>query len=178
MTIAHLGLNPTRTAFLTYLKSIGCTVDITDKETVSGELRGTVTVTGGELKVKKISGETTVGLIDEIPIVAVIAAFTKGTTIIRDASELKVKESDRLMAVSENLRLAGIRCGLLEDGLAIEGGTEFSGADFKSYGDHRIAMAFSIASMFAVGPSSIDDASVVDISCPEFYELLEKVTKA
>ena len=178
VTIAHLGLNPTRTAFLTYLKSIGCTVDITDKETVSGELRGTVTVTGGELKVKKISGETTVGLIDEIPIVAVIAAFTKGTTIIRDASELKVKESDRLMAVSENLRLAGIRCGLLEDGLAIEGGTEFSGADFKSYGDHRIAMAFSIASMFAVGPSSIDDASVVDISCPEFYELLEKVTKA
>ncbi len=175
VTVAHLGLNPTRTAFLTYLKTIGCKVEITDKETVSGELRGTVTVTGADLKVKKISGDTTVGLIDEIPIVAVIAAFTNGTTVIRDASELKVKESDRLEAVAENLRLAGIKCGLLEDGLAIEGGTEFSGADFKSYGDHRIAMAFSIAAMFAVGPSTIDDASVVDISCPEFYELLDKV---
>ncbi len=178
VTVAHLGLNPTRTAFLTHLKTIGCKVVISDKETVSGELRGTVTVTGAELKVKKISGSTTVGLIDEIPIVAVIAAFTEGTTVIRNAAELKVKESDRLQAVADNLRLAGIKCGLLEDGLAIEGGTEFSGADFKSFGDHRIAMAFTIASLFAVGPSSIDDASVVDISCPEFYELLGKVTKA
>lgn len=176
VTVAHLGLNPTRTAFLTYLKTIGCKVEISDKETVSGELRGTVTVTGADLKVKKISGATTVGLIDEIPIVAVIAAFSQGTTVIRDAAELKVKESDRLHAVAENLRLAGIKCGLLEDGIAIEGGSEFSGADFKSYGDHRIAMAFSIAALFAVGPSTIDDASVVDISCPEFYELLEKVT--
>lgn len=178
VTVAHLGLNPTRTAFLTYLRTIGCKVEITDKETVSGELRGTVTVTGADLKIKKTSGATTVGLIDEIPIVAVIAAFSNGTTVIRDAAELKVKESDRLKAVAENLRLAGIKCGLLEDGLAIEGGTEFSGADFKSYGDHRIAMAFSIAALFAVGPSSIDDASVVDISCPEFYELLDKVTNA
>ncbi len=177
VTVAHLGLNPTRTAFLSYLKNIGCKVEIKDKETISGELRGTVTVTGADLKIKKISGETTVGLIDEIPIVAVIAAFSKGTTVIRDAGELKVKESDRLQAVADNLRLAGIKCGLLEDGLAIEGGTEFSGADFESYGDHRIAMAFSIAALFAVGPSTIDDASVVDISCPNFYELLSEVTQ-
>ena len=177
ITVENLGLNPTRTSFLDYLKNIGCKVVIKDKQEISGELRGTVTVTGGVLKPKKISGETTVGLIDEIPIVAVISAFINGTTIIRDAAELKVKESNRLEAVAENLKLAGIKCGLLDDGLAIEGGTEFSGADFKSYGDHRIAMAFSIASCFAVGPSSIDDSDVVGISCSNFYDLLKIVTE-
>ena len=176
ITITNLGLNPTRTAFLNYLKLIGCKVLISDKNIISGEPRGTVTVIGGPLKARKISGDTTVGLIDEIPIIAVIAAFAQGTTVIRNAEELKVKESNRLEAVAENLNLAGVKCGLLEDGLAIEGVSEFNGADFKSFGDHRIAMAFSIAALFAVGPSSIDDASVVDISCSEFYNLLDKVT--
>jgi len=175
LTIENLGLNPTRTAFLDYLKSVGAKVDISDRKTVSGEPRGTVTVTGGKLKPRRISGETTVGLIDEIPIVAVIAAFTPGTTIIRDAAELRVKESDRLEAIAYNLKLMGIKCGVLEDGLAIKGGQELSGADFRSFGDHRIAMAFSIASLFAVGPSTIDDESIVEVSCPEFYDLLEKI---
>ena len=71
----------------------------------------------------------------------------------------------------------GVKCGMLEDGLAVEGGSDFNGADFKSFGDHRIAMAFSIASMFLIGPSSIDDASVVSVSCPEFYNLLDKITE-
>lgn len=177
VTVENLGLNPTRTAFIDHLKNIGCKVEIKNKQTISGEIRGDVTVTGGELKSKKISGETTVGLIDEIPIVSVMAAFADGTTVIRDAQELKVKESDRLMAVAENLKSAGIKCGLLEDGLAIEGAKEFNGADFKSFGDHRIAMAFSIAALFAVGPSTIDDVSVVDISCREFYSILDKVTE-
>ncbi len=176
ITVRRCGLNPTRTAFLDYLKQIGCTVEITEKELSGGEPRGTVIVTGGLLKSRKISGDTTVGLIDEIPIVAVIAAFAKGTTVIRDAAELKVKESNRLEAIAHNLGLMGISCGLLEDGLAIEGGIDPSGADFKSFGDHRIAMAFSIASLFVTGPSTIDDDSVVDISCPEFYSLLDNIT--
>jgi len=177
ITIKNLGLNKTRTAFLDYLKAVGAEVKIEDRQEISGEPRGNVTVTGGKLKPRKISGGTTVGLIDEIPIVAVIAAFAPGTTIIRDAAELKVKESDRLTATAENLKKMGIKCGLLEDGLAIEGGQDLSGADFISYGDHRIAMAFSIASLFLIGPSSIDDETCVDISCPEFYDLLDKISQ-
>ena len=176
ITINNLGLNKTRTAFIDYLKGIGAEVRIEDRRIISGEPRGNVTVTGLKLKSRKISGGTTVGLIDEIPIVSVIAAFAPGTTIIRDAAELKVKESDRLNATAENLKRMGIKCGLLEDGLAIEGGHDLSGADFVSYGDHRIAMAFSIASLFLVGPSTIDDEACIDISCPEFYDLLDKIS--
>ena len=106
---------------------------------------------------------------------AVMAAFAAGTTIIRDASELRVKESDRLVAIAENLNKMGIKCGLLEDGLAIEGGWELNGVDFESFGDHRIVMAFSIAAMFLYGPSSIDNDEVVAVSCPNFYELLEQI---
>jgi len=175
ITVENLGLNPTRTAFLDYLKSTGCKLEITDKTVVSGEPRGKVSVTGASLKPRKISGELTVGLIDEIPIISIMAAFTDGTTIIRDAGELRFKESDRLIAIRENLQRMGVKCGILEDGLVIEGGKELSGADFQSYGDHRIAMAFSIAALFLVGPSTIDDVSVVNISCPDFYKLMDKI---
>ncbi len=177
VTIENLGLNPTRTGIIEHLRQIGCTVEITDRRTVSGESRGTVAVTGSTLNARKISGEMTVSLIDEIPIVAVMAAFAEGTTVIRDASELRVKESDRLTAVAENLKALGCRCGLLDDGLAIEGGAELKGAELRCFGDHRIAMAFAIASMFVVGNSSLDDASVVAISCPEFFDLLDRISQ-
>ncbi len=176
VTMDNLGLNPTRTAFLDHLKGYGARVEITNKQVVSGETRGTVRVVGDNRKARRISGETTVGLIDEIPIVAVMAAFADGTTVIRDAAELRVKESDRLAATAENLKLMGVKCGLLEDGLAIESGREIEGADFKSYGDHRIAMAFTIASLFVTGPSSLDDEACVAVSCPEFFDLLEQIT--
>jgi len=175
ITIENLGLNPTRTAFLDYLKSVGCDVNIKNRTVISGEPRGRVTVTGGQLKPKKISGELTVGLIDEIPIVSVVAAFAEGATVIRDAGELRVKESDRLTAISKNLQRMGVKCGLLEDGLVIDGGKDLSGADFLSFGDHRIAMAFSIAALFLVGPSTIEDDSVVSASCAEFYNLLHAI---
>ena len=175
VTITKVGLNPTRTGFITHLKNIGCKVTITDKQEISGELRGTVTVIGESLKARKVSGEAIVGMIDELPLVAVMGAFAEGTTIIRDAEELRVKESDRLSATVENLQKMGVNCGLLEDGLAVEGRTDLSGADFVSHGDHRIAMAFSIAALFLDGPSTIDDDSVVGISCPEFYEILESI---
>ncbi len=175
ITVENIGLNPTRTAFLDYLKLIGCKVVIENKVTISGEPRGTVTVTGGKLSHRKISGSMTVALIDEIPIIAVVAAFASGTTVIRDAAELRVKESDRLAAVAENLSRMGVKHGILEDGIAVEGGHEFTGADFVSYGDHRIAMAFSIASLFLVGHSTIDDAECVNISCPTFYDILDQI---
>jgi 3-phosphoshikimate 1-carboxyvinyltransferase len=176
LTVENLGLNPTRTAFLDHLKIVGCKVDIRDRTVISGEPRGRVTITGGSLKPRKISGDTTVWLIDEIPIISIMAAFADGTTVIRGAGELQFKESNRLATVSENLKRMGVKCGLLEDGLAIEGGKELSGADFQSLGDHRIAMAFSIAALFLVGPSTIDDAAVVNVSCPNFYNLLDTIS--
>lgn len=175
LTTENVGLNSTRTAMLDHLRAIGCNVQIDNRAVVSGEPRADVTVTGAPLKPRKISGDTTVGLVDEIPMAAVMAAFASGTTIIRDASELRVKESDRLVAISENLNKMGIKCGLLEDGLAIESGKELNGTDFDSFGDHRIAMAFSIAALFLYGPSSIDDDEVVAVSCPNFYELLDQI---
>ncbi|MBU0983669.1 MAG: 3-phosphoshikimate 1-carboxyvinyltransferase, partial [candidate division Zixibacteria bacterium] len=175
ITVENVGINHTRAAFLDHLKYIGCEVDIADRIVVSGEPRASVTVTGGALKGRKVSGGTTTAMIDEIPLVAVLAAVSGGTTVIRDADELRVKESDRLAAVAHNLTQMGISCGLLDDGLAIEGKKELNGGDFSVFGDHRIAMAFSVAALVAVGPSTIDDDSVVDVSCPGFYELLQHV---
>lgn len=175
VTVEDVGLNRTRTGFLDYLRSVGCTVEIKDRRVQSGEAVGTVTVTGGALKSRRITGETTVQLIDEIPCVAVVAAFANGTTIIRDASELRLKESDRLAAIAENLTRMGVKVGLLEDGLAIESNGELQGADLLSFGDHRIAMAFSIAALVANGPSTIDDPSAVDITFPEFYSCLKMI---
>jgi 3-phosphoshikimate 1-carboxyvinyltransferase len=177
VTVRSVGLNPTRTAFLNYLKSIGCGVDITNKTVISAEPRGDVTVTGGELKPRRLAGEDAVRMIDEIPIASVVAAFAPGTTVIRDVRELRVKESDRITAIADNLGRCGIQCGVLEDGLAIEGGNSPSGADFASFGDHRIAMAFAVASAVLEGPSSIDDESCVAISCPSFFDLLQSVAK-
>jgi 3-phosphoshikimate 1-carboxyvinyltransferase len=175
VTVSQVGLNPTRTDFLDHLKNVGCTVTVADKTVISGEARGTVTVSGNALKSRKLYGEAIVGLIDEIPIIAVLASFAEGTTIIRDAGELQVKESRRLTAIAENLRRMGVKCGQLEDGLVIEGGRELTGADIETFGDHRIAMAFAVAAQFAVGPSTIDDDGVVAVSCPQFFDLLQRV---
>ncbi len=176
ITVEHVGLNPTRTEFLNHLKAAGCKLIIENKTIVSGEPRGNVTVTGEALKAVKVHGETAAAMIDELPMVAVIGAYAQGTTVIRDAAELKVKESDRLAAIVENLRAMGVKVGLLEDGLAIEGQRELQGADLKSFGDHRIAMAFAIAARLATGPSTIDDAACVAISCPVFWDLLQQVS--
>jgi 3-phosphoshikimate 1-carboxyvinyltransferase len=177
VTVEEVGLNPSRTAFLEYLKVIGCQVEIANRLTLNGERRGDVTVTGGNLKGRRIAGETTVGLIDEIPIVAVLAAYSEGETVIRDAGELRVKESDRLEAIAHNLQAMSVPCGALEDGLIIEGKKDPSGADFEAFGDHRIAMAFAIAALGAVGPSRLDNADVVDVSFPGFFELLDQIVR-
>jgi 3-phosphoshikimate 1-carboxyvinyltransferase len=114
-------------------------------------------------------------MIDEIPLVAMLAAFADGTTVIRNAVELRVKESDRLAAMAHNLEAMGVSCGVMEDGLVIEGKAEPAGTDFSSFRDHRIAMACAVGALAAAGPSSIDDDTVVNISCPGFFDLLDKI---
>ena len=176
VTITNVGLNQTRTAFLEYLKSIGCAVAIDQRREISAEPRGRVTVTGAPLKGRKISGEFSARLIDEIPIIATVACFAEGPTIIRDVAELRVKESNRLESIASNLRLMGAGVGMIDDdGLVIEAKGEMQPADFKSYGDHRIAMSVAIASLFLSGDSTLDDAECVSVSCPTFFELLDKI---
>jgi len=175
ISVEGVGVNPTRTGFLEHLKAVGATVEIRDRTVRSGEARATVTVKGGSLKARKVASDEAVGMIDELPLVAILAAYSEGTTVVRDARELRVKESDRLNAIAHNLQAMGVSCGMLEDGLVIEGAAEPSGADFVSFGDHRIAMAFSIAALAAAGPSSLDDSTSVKVSCPQFYELLGQI---
>ncbi|MDE6830516.1 MAG: 3-phosphoshikimate 1-carboxyvinyltransferase, partial [Lachnospiraceae bacterium] len=112
-------------------------------------------------------------LIDEIPVIAVMAACAQGTTIIRDASELKVKETDRIATVTENLRAMGADVTPTEDGMIIEGGAPLKGAHINSYLDHRIAMAFSIAGLTAAGETVIENSQCVDISYPDFFQTLD-----
>jgi 3-phosphoshikimate 1-carboxyvinyltransferase len=176
ITVKNLGLNPTRTAFLDHLKAIGCDVKVSDKEVISSEPRGNVTVTGGALRGRRISGAQTAALIDELPIIAVLACFAEGPTVIRDARELRVKETDRIDALTKNLRVMGAHVGELEDGLAIEAKNEMQPGDFNSYGDHRIAMALSVAALFLSGDSTLTGADAVTVSCPTFFELLDSIT--
>ena len=113
-----------------------------------------------------------------IPIIATIACFADGPTVIRDVSELRVKESDRLESIAANLRLMGAAVGMIDDdGLVIEAKGEMQPADFRSYGDHRIAMSVAIASLFLPGSSSLDDAECVSVSCPKFFELLDQIAQ-
>lgn len=176
VTITNVGLNPTRTAFLEYLRSVGCSVTIDQRSEVSHEPRGRVRVNGGPLKGRKISGHLSARLIDEIPIIATIACFAEGPTVIRDVSELRVKESNRLESIANNLRLMGAAVGMIDDdGLVIEAQSEMQPADFKSYGDHRIAMSLAIAALFLPGVSTLDDTECVSVSCPGFFELLDQI---
>lgn len=176
VTIRNLGLNPTRTAFLEHLKAVGCEVTIENRVTISEEPRGTVRVTGVDLKGRKISGRVATGMIDEIPIVAVMACFAEGTTVIRDVGELRVKETDRLETIAVNLRKMGAAVGVVEDGLVIEAKGEMQPADFDSFGDHRIAMAMSVAALFLPGKSTLVNDEVTAISCPRFFELLQSIS--
>jgi 3-phosphoshikimate 1-carboxyvinyltransferase len=176
VTVTGLGLNPTRTAFLDHLVALGCRVEVASRRVVSGEPRGDVTVTGAPLRAVGIAGPRTVALIDEIPIAAVLAAQAHGETRIRDASELRHKESDRLAAIADNLGRLGVPHVVHQDGLDIRGAAALQGAELRGFGDHRIAMAFSVAALFATGPSSLDDDACVGVSCPGFYDLLGAIT--
>ncbi|MCI0405444.1 MAG: 3-phosphoshikimate 1-carboxyvinyltransferase, partial [candidate division Zixibacteria bacterium] len=141
ITVREVGLNPTRTAFLNILKRMGAEVNWKVEEERGGEPVGTITARHSALKGTKIAGDIVPNLIDELPLLACLAATAEGTTVIRDAAELRKKESDRIAAVTANLRKMGVKVGELEDGWAIEGPAELAGSDVESFGDHRIAMA-------------------------------------
>jgi 3-phosphoshikimate 1-carboxyvinyltransferase len=173
LTITNLLMNPTRARLLDLLMQMGLRISVTQIEELHGELVGTLQVEGGGLKGAVIAGADTADLIDEIPVLAAIAPYTEQGIEIRDAKELRVKESDRLASLSINLRALGAQVEEFEDGLKIPGGQSLRGAELESFGDHRIAMAFSIAALRAQGETLIGGSECAAISYPAFFSVLE-----
>ncbi len=169
-------LNPTRTGILRVLKRMGAKVEVINKKTVCGEEVGDIVAEySPELKSTVISGEEIPTLIDEIPILALTATQAEGRTVIKDAKELRVKESDRIKSTVENLRILGAKVEELEDGMIIEGPCRLKGGKGKSFGDHRIAMMLAIASLISEEGVVIDETSCIGTSYPNFFEDLKKV---
>jgi len=176
LRIEGVGLNPTRTALLDVLNEMGAAIEI-QLDAGDGELTGTLVVRGGgELEGGEISGAVTAAVIDEVPMLAVLGAVSRKGLKIRDAAELRVKETDRIATVADNLRRMGAKVTTHDDGIDIAGNTKLKGAALESYGDHRIAMAFTVAALAADGPSTMANAEAASVSFPEFYDLLEQVT--
>ncbi|WFD09187.1 3-phosphoshikimate 1-carboxyvinyltransferase [Tepidibacter hydrothermalis] len=174
--IKNVGLNETRTGILDVLKDMGGDYEVLNKKYVCGELMGDILVRHSNLNSTIIDSKLIPRLIDEIPIIAVMATQAEGTTIIKDAKELKVKESNRISSVVSNLKKMGADIEELDDGMIIKGPTKLRGCSIESFSDHRIAMAFSIASLVASGNTNIDNTSCIEISFPHFYDILKQIT--
>lgn len=174
-----LGMNPTRAALLDVLTGIGLKVKVLNLEEKHGEMVGTIQVNRapGGLKGADISGALTAQLIDELPVIAAIAPYTQEGIRIRDAQELRVKESDRIALVAKNLKAMGAEFEEFEDGLHIPGNQTLQGARIETGHDHRIAMAFSVAALRAKGETIIQNAEVASVSFPEFYTLLDNLAE-
>ena len=173
LIISGLGLNPTRSGILDLLIGMGVRISVTQLEEQHGELVGTVQVEGAELKGTTVQSPLTEMLIDEIPVLAAIAPYTANGIAIKDARELRVKESDRIAAVATNLRAMGAQVEEREDGLLIPGGQHLHGAEVDSFADHRIAMAFAVAALQAHGETTIRAADSAAISYPGFFATLD-----
>jgi len=173
LTIPALLMNPTRARLLDILTQMGVRISVTQLEEMHGEPVGTLQVAGGRLKGATIGGADAAALIDEIPVLAAIAPYTEQGIEIRDAKELRVKESDRIASIATNLRAMGAQVEEREDGLKIPGQQTMQGAEVESFGDHRIAMAFSIAALRAQGDTLIRGSESAAISYPVFFSTLE-----
>ena len=181
LTIDAVGLNPTRAAFLSVLSSWGADISTSDLQTERNEPYGTINVRGGITRVagedkRTLSQSMIPSLIDELPLLAVAGSQIEGGIRIRDAGELRLKESDRLAATAVNLRAMGAEVEEFEDGLSVAGPVRLRGALIDSHGDHRIAMAFAIAALIADGETEIAGSECVAISFPEFFGLLQSVS--
>jgi 3-phosphoshikimate 1-carboxyvinyltransferase len=177
LIISGVGLNPTRTALLDVLQSMGAQIRLLRVEEANGELIGNLQVKSSRMKGGVIEGATTAALIDEIPVLAVLGALSEQGLSVRDAAELRVKETDRIETVATNLRTMGVAVTTSADGLEIPGRQHLKAAEIQSYGDHRIAMAFAVAALSADGPSLIHEAQAASVSFPEFYATLKNIAR-
>jgi 3-phosphoshikimate 1-carboxyvinyltransferase len=171
-----VGLNPTRSSLLDFLVSMGASIKILDLRQVNGELIGDMRVRASKISGGVIEGAMTAALIDEIPALAVLGAASSGGLTVRDASELRVKETDRIAVLEENFKRMGVRMETAPDGFHIPGGQRFHAAELDSAGDHRIAMAFAVAALAADGPCVVQGAEAAGVSFPEFFGTLRKIS--
>ena len=172
LLIKNIGINPTRAGLLTVCQAMGADITYINRRIVSGEPTADLLVRHSRLRGTAIDGDIIPALIDEIPIIAILAAYAEGTTVIKDASELKVKETNRISTTTEALKAMGGKITPTNDGMIIEGTGFLSGGIINSYRDHRIAMAFAVASLIAEGETTILDSQCVDISYPGFFNYL------
>ena len=179
LLIHNVGLNPTRTAILDVFASMGASLQMLSLRTAHGEIVGDLAVKGVSLKGGVIAGHLIPLAIDELPMLAALGPYTEQGIEIRDAAELRIKESDRIAALAENLRRMGAKVEERPDGLRVEGRVagKLRGAEIEPYGDHRIAMAFAIAALGANGPTVIGDADCAGVSYPKFFDDLERVAE-
>ena len=176
LVLKNVGINPTRDGILRVVEAMGADITRENIHTVSGELVCDLIVRSSSLHGTVVSGELIPTLIDEIPVIAVLACFAEGETVIKDAQELKVKESNRIDTVVEGLRAMGADATATDDGMIIRGGKPLHGATIDSHLDHRIAMSFAVAGLLCDTPTTILNADSVVISYPDFYESLEKIS--
>ena len=173
--IRNVGINPTRSGVIDILRNMGGAIELVDSRELSGEPVADLLVRGSQLHGIEIGGEVVPRAIDEFPVISVAAACAHGVTTIRDARELRVKETDRIAAISAELGKLGAAIEPQEDGMIIRGGTPLAGGTVSSHGDHRIAMSMAIATLVASGPVTIEDTACTATSFPNFWELLTKV---
>lgn len=170
ITIKNVGINPTRTGIIDVFRAMGADMELVNERIATGEPVADIVIRSSKLKGTEIGGDIIPRLIDELPVIAVAAAFAEGQTVIRDAQELKVKETNRIRAVVDEFMKCGIDITETDDGMIINGGKAINGADFKTYGDHRMAMSLAILAQLAEGESTLDDAECVAVSYPTFFE--------
>ncbi len=176
LLVKNVGTNFTRAGFLKVCKAMGADIETVSQTIEGGESRADLLVRYSHLKGTVIEGDIIPTLIDEIPMIAIMAAFADGQTVIRDAAELKVKETNRIDTVTAGLKAMGADITPTDDGMIIEGTGHLNGASIQSYLDHRIAMAFSVAGLASDGETQIVDSQCVDVSYPEFYATLNSVS--
>lgn len=175
LTLKNVGLNETRSGIIDVLVNMGANIKISDEKTLAGEKSGDITISQKQLLGTTIDGDIIPRLIDELPIIALLATQAKGTTIIKDAEELRVKETDRIEAVVDVLSTLGAQVQSTEDGMMIKGPTTLTGGEISSYHDHRIAMMGAIASLIAEDEVILDDDSSIAVSYPNFFEDLQRI---
>ena len=170
ITVINVGINPTRTGIIDVLKDMGADITLENVHTSAGETVADITVRSSSLKGTTVGGDIIPRLIDELPIIAVAAVFADGQTVIKDAQELKVKETNRIRAVVDEFNKCGIAITETDDGMIINGGKSIHGADFKTYGDHRMAMSLTVLAQLADGESTLDDSDCACVSYPTFFD--------
>ena len=178
LTVRSVGLNPTRSALLDFLAAAGAEIKVLDITATGGELIGDVLVRKSRaIRGGVLEKAQTAALIDEIPVLAVLGAASEDGLVVRDAAELRVKETDRIATIAENFRRMGLAIDLREDGFEVPGRQQFHAAELDSFGDHRIAMAFSVAALVADGPCVLEGADAASVSFPEFFDTLQRAAE-